>query len=180
MIGKYIRKIIKKTIKYVLEFIALFLNIKSRTVVCSYSYIYEIKRLYSVELKGNINTRILFKNFFGFSFIPKEYYDALEISKVESGIMDRSKKLYETKEILSSEIIKYAHALDKGLRMPYKREIFGREKSKELEKLLLIWNDKFPQQHPIYIWAKNILIEYWNDQKISKKSGVFCEGEHNA
>ncbi|WP_044747188.1 hypothetical protein [Bacillus alveayuensis] len=166
----FIKYSLKKFFMLPVWIVEKIINITKIDSVCSceFSYVYESKRLYdNAPNNENVFSKyIYFKNILGYSIIPKEYFIALEVDRVNYSFSLRNQFLYDSKELLCSEIIKYAHALDKGLRMPNKRKVFGRQKSEVLEVLLIRWAKNFDTSNPIYIWAKNLLFEYWEDQEL--------------
>lgn len=191
-ITEFLKKLLKPFKYEIMSSINFFLRIPSKittyrinlknksqvSIVCPKEYKYEAKKIYELSSAKIKNDRLLFSQKLGFTVIPKDIYDALCIKKVKKASFVRQKSLLTNQNLLSSEIIKYAHALDKGLRMPNKRSKFGEEKGEVLEKLMVIWTEQFSTKHPIYIWSRNLINEYWVDQEIctqKKKSVVYKE-----
>lgn len=164
----FIKKSLRKIPSLLLAF---FLNLKcgkKEFTVCSEIFIYEAIKMNNILNDIKLPKNILFKTYLGYFIIPVSYFKALDVRRVEKSNKYREKNLLINPAILSSEIIKYAHALDKGLRMPNKRDKFGREKSQILEWLLGNWKKQFSVNHPIYIWSVNLLKEYRTDQGLGR------------
>lgn len=160
---------IKKTPSYLIWLILVCFNRKKFEIVDSI-YLYEAQRLYKYSrFFYRRFESLIFKNYYGYCVLPSEYVVALDIKTIEKAIKYRQLNLIKDKDLLVSEVIKYAHAIDKGLHMPNKRKIFGGEKSMVLESLLETWVNRHNPNHPIYRWAMQLLFNYWEDQNISHK-----------
>ncbi|MCM3574406.1 hypothetical protein M3172_14515 [Mesobacillus subterraneus] len=164
---------IKKTPSQIITVILRLFSQKKFQVVSS-AYLYEAKKIYTIlNINDNLEGKLCFKNFWGYCVMPLDFIIGMDIKRVELSQENRNKNLLVNKDLLASEMIKYAHALDKGLHMPNKRETFGIEKSVTLESLLIQWVILFELSHPIYTWSKNLLFQYWNDQNKNKKIEEF-------
>lgn len=157
-----------------ISFLINVVNRKCVSCVVIDVYSYESKRISDLSNSSYLLKTLMHKKILNYSVIPIENKNYMRVDIVNSANIFRQENLYVELDLLSSEVIKYAHALDKGLRMPNKKKTFGLQKSAELERMLAIWKGRFNTNHPIYIWSLNLLNEY----KMDQRQPIVKEGEN--